>query len=580
MMYGADLYRRLARRDGRRPVVARGRVAPAGVVEGAARGAPAPGGLGEDVRAAARADLRRRGPRPLPADVDRRRARRGLAADRRLARSVRARAGARRRARAKRGATIRTAHARRRRSASSAGGSPASRSRHATASARRSRPTSSSTPAGCSRRRSAGWPGVTIPIIPMAHQYLFTEAIEGVDPDAAAAARPGQPRATSARRSAGCAWAATSATRRPGRSTASRPTSTASSSTPDWPRFEEIMAGAIRRVPAIADAGVTPDDQRPRGRSRPTTSSSSARARSAGSSSPPGSAPTGSPARAASAARWRRWIVDGEPELDLWKMDIRRFGGQYRSRSALRSPGRPRTTRPTTTSTTRTRSAWPAGRCASRRRTRGSPALGRRRSARSRGWERPNWFDAERRRAGGRGARGAPAARLGGRALVARRSARRRSRRAGPRACSTRRASPRSRSTGRARCAFLQRLCANDVDVAGRVDRLHPDAQPPRRHRVRLHGHARSRADRFLIVTGTAFGNHDLGWIRKHLPERRLASEVRDVTSARACFGLWGPRARDILAPLTTRRPLERGLPVPDRARDHASATCRSSRCG
>ena len=24
------------------------------------------------------------------------------------------------------------------------------------------------------------------------------------------------------------------------------------------------------------------------------------------------------------------WIVDGEPELDLWKMDIRRFGAQYR----------------------------------------------------------------------------------------------------------------------------------------------------------------------------------------------------------------------------------------------------------
>src|ERR1019366_5960851 len=27
------------------------------------------------------------------------------------------------------------------------------------------------------------------------------------------------------------------------------------------------------------------------------------------------------------------WIVDGEPELDLWKMDIRRFGAQYRSQA-------------------------------------------------------------------------------------------------------------------------------------------------------------------------------------------------------------------------------------------------------
>ena len=95
MMYGADAVPAPPRRDGRRPVVARGRVAPAGLVEGALRGAPAPGRLGEDVRAAARADLGRGGARPLPADVDRRRPRRGLAADRRLARPVRAGAGAR-----------------------------------------------------------------------------------------------------------------------------------------------------------------------------------------------------------------------------------------------------------------------------------------------------------------------------------------------------------------------------------------------------------------------------------------------------------------------------------------------------
>ncbi len=54
----------------------------------------------------------------------------------------------------------------------------------------------------------------------------------------------------------------------------------------------------------------------------------------------------------------------------------------------------------------------------------------------------------------------------------------------------------------------------------------------------------------FSIVTGTAFGNHDLSWIRRHLP---LDGSVRvaDVTARWACFALWGPRARDILAPLT-----------------------------
>src|SRR6185369_13907953 len=57
--------------------------------------------------------------------------------------------------------------------------------------------------------------GVTVPIIPMAHQYLFTHAVEGVT--------PGLPTMLD----------------------------------PDWPRFEAIMEGAIHRVPAIADAGVT-----------------------------------------------------------------------------------------------------------------------------------------------------------------------------------------------------------------------------------------------------------------------------------------------------------------------------------
>ncbi len=55
----------------------------------------------------------------------------------------------------------------------------------------------------------------------------------------------------------------------------------------------------------------------------------------------------------------------------------------------------------------------------------------------------------------------------------------------------------------------------------------------------------------FLVVTGTAFGNHDASWLRTQA--RALDADVRiaDVTGAWACFGLWGPNAREILAPLT-----------------------------
>jgi heterotetrameric sarcosine oxidase gamma subunit len=60
----------------------------------------------------------------------------------------------------------------------------------------------------------------------------------------------------------------------------------------------------------------------------------------------------------------------------------------------------------------------------------------------------------------------------------------------------------------------------------------------------------RLAAERFLIVTGTAFGNHDLAWIRRHASADGSVV-VADVTSGRACLGLWGPRARDILAATT-----------------------------
>ena len=181
MMYGTDLYRRLAAETGHRPVVARGRLVAARVEPRTLRGAAPAGGLGQDVRPPARADHRRRRPRtrfPLMSTDGVLGAR--LAADRRLARSV----GPRQRARRGRAPAWRAdppAHEGRR---DRHGPRPRHRrDRRAQRRAHRDRaPTSSSTPAGCSRRRSAGWSASTVPIIPMAHQYLFTEPIEGVHP--------------------------------------------------------------------------------------------------------------------------------------------------------------------------------------------------------------------------------------------------------------------------------------------------------------------------------------------------------------------------------------------------------------
>ncbi len=57
-------------------------------------------------------------------------------------------------------------------------------------------------------------------------------------------------------------------------------------------------------------------------------------------------------------------------------------------------------------------------------------------------------------------------------------------------------------------------------------------------------------ARHFRVVTGGATGMADLKWISDHLPDDGTAA-ASDVTSAWATFGLWGPRARDILQSVT-----------------------------
>jgi 4-methylaminobutanoate oxidase (formaldehyde-forming) len=103
--------------------------------------------------------------------------------------------------------------------------------------------------------------------------------------------------------------------------------------------------------------------------------------------------------------------------------------------------------------------------------------------------------------------------------------------------------------SGPGACAFLQRLCANDVDrPAGSITYTQ---LLNRRGGIECDFTVtRLAEERFLIVTGTAFGNHDLGWLRHHAPEDGSV-QVADVTSARACLGLWGPAAREVLRPLT-----------------------------
>jgi glycine cleavage system aminomethyltransferase T/glycine/D-amino acid oxidase-like deaminating enzyme len=54
--------------------------------------------------------------------------------------------------------------------------------------------------------------------------------------------------------------------------------------------------------------------------------------------------------------------------------------------------------------------------------------------------------------------------------------------------------------------------------------------------------------DHFHLVTGSAFGVHDGGWVARHLPE---GVEIREVTSRYATLNLVGPRSREVLQAAT-----------------------------
>jgi glycine cleavage system aminomethyltransferase T len=66
--------------------------------------------------------------------------------------------------------------------------------------------------------------------------------------------------------------------------------------------------------------------------------------------------------------------------------------------------------------------------------------------------------------------------------------------------------------------------------------------------------------DHFRVVTGGAHGMADYKWYRDHLSEDGSA-QIFDLTSSWCTLGLWGPRARDILASTTSADVSHEGFP-------------------
>jgi 4-methylaminobutanoate oxidase (formaldehyde-forming) len=96
--------------------------------------------------------------------------------------------------------------------------------------------------------------------------------------------------------------------------------------------------------------------------------------------------------------------------------------------------------------------------------------------------------------------------------------------------------------------AVLQRLCANDVDVApGRI--VYTQMLNARGGIECDLTVTRLAEDAYLVVTIAAAATHDADWIRRGIGDARVT--LTDATSACTVLGVMGPRSRDLLSRVT-----------------------------
>jgi 4-methylaminobutanoate oxidase (formaldehyde-forming) len=233
------------------------------------------------------------------------------------------------------------------------------------------------------------------------------------------------------------------------------------------------------------------------------------------------------------------WILEGDPGLDLWAFDVRRFGPlhanpRYLHDRAVESYSRYYDIR------------WPG--------EEGKAARGARRSPLYQilktkgavygskfGWERPNWFAPDGNTATGGWERRGEAGTIGREHRAAREGV----------VTIDMSSFTKFEITGPRATIFLQHLAVANVDrMPGRAAYTQLcNARGGIEADVTI---IRRAEDRFWLITGSALGVRDGGWLRANLARFGADGvEVRDITSANGVINLAGPRARKVLQRVT-----------------------------
>lgn len=323
---------------------------------------------------------------------------------------------------------------------------------------------------------------------------------------------------------------------------------------PDWEKYEEPLAAGRWRIPALETCGFekfvngpesfTPDNNWLMGETPElrnlfvmTGFNSIGIASSGG------------------AGKYlAEWMIEGQPTMDLWSVDVRRFGLWANNRAFLRE-------RVTETLGLHYQMAWPNRELETGRNLRKSPLHDRLAAQGAcfgvkNGWERPNWFarpnDSHASRITHHAASFAekPVAEytFSRQNWFANHAAEHRAARENVAVFD---------QTGFSKFVFkgddvvsvLQRLCGNNVDV--------PISQAVYTGLFNERGGfesdltvIRTGAREFFIITGSSQTVRDFDWITRNIREGERA-ELVDVTSAFSIIGVMGPNSRALLSCVT-----------------------------
>ena len=394
--------------------------------------------------------------------------------------------------------------------------------------------------AGQWTRDFAGRFGVNVPLVPMEHQYMVTERIEGVPSNLPTLRDPD--RLTYYKEEVGglvmggyepnpIPWAENGIPKGFHYSLLDS----------NFDHFEQLMELSLGRVPALENAGIRtltngPESFTPDGNfiigEAPELKNFFVGA---------GFNAFGIAAGGGAGMALAEWVKNGEPPYDLWSADIRRFGRPHFDTDWVR-------TRTMEAYSKHYTMAWPFEEHSSGRPCRKSPlydvlteqgaCFGEKL-----GWERPNWFadvskgetpkdvySFERQNwfnAVGREHKSArETAVLYDQTSFAKFALK------GPDAV-----------------AALSWIAANDVDkpIGSLIYTQMLNDKGGIECDLTV---GRVAEDEYYIVTGTGYATHDFDWISKNIPEG-MNCQLFDITSSNAVLSLMGPNARKILEKIT-----------------------------